>query len=299
MLETQGKPKVLAVDDYDANLIALQAVLGSDYELVFANSGREAISILLVNPDIDVILMDIQMPGMDGFTTASEIKKISWAKEIPIIFITAVYKEESFIKKGYEAGGFDYFTKPFDPDILRMKLSAYCSLRYRTKSLEIRERGLKETEELMNAGRKLSGVLEELPVGVLISDVEGRICQINDQVGRIYNKNQPMDPNHYGDMLGWWDQDGRLIAKNGPLWMALRQGVSSHKKRLKIPTSDGSYKFVLCSASPLTGLDGHIVGAVVMLHGTKESKTIEGKIEEHITRVVETGVQLEASMSAR
>lgn len=297
MLGVQGKPKILAVDDYDANLIALQAVLGSEYELVFASSGKEAISILLVNPDIDVILMDIQMPEMDGFTTATEIRKISWAKDIPIIFITAVYKEDSFIKKGYEAGGFDYFTKPFDPDILRMKLNAYCSLRHRARSIESRERELKETEELLNAGRKLSGVLEELPVGVLISDVEGRICQINEQVSRICNKNQPTDPNSYGEMLGWWDQDGRLIAKNGPLWMALRQGVTSHKKRLKIPTSDGAYKFVLCSASPLTGLDGHIVGAVVMLHGTKESKKIENKIEEHITRVVETGVQLEASMT--
>lgn len=136
MLEAQGKPKVLAVDDYDANLIALQAVLGSEYELLFANSGKEAISILLVNPDIDVILMDIQMPDMDGFKAATEIRKISWAKDIPIIFITAVYKEDSFIKKGYEAGGIDYFTKPFDPDILRMKLNVYSSFKYKAKSIE-------------------------------------------------------------------------------------------------------------------------------------------------------------------
>lgn len=291
------KPKILAVDDYEPNLVSLEAVLGSDYELVFARSGAEAISYLLTNQtDIDVILMDIQMPEMDGFETASQIRKIGSAQDIPIIFITAVYREEPFVKKGYEAGGIDYFSKPFDPDILKLKLSVYASFRHRSKLVIEREKQIQETEELLRVGRKLSGLLEGLPVGVLISDVEGRVCQINEQVARICVNSQPSNPDSYGEMLGWWDKDGKMIANSGPLSKALHQGITSHSEALEIACRNGARKNVLCSASPLLGLDGHIVGAVVVLQDVTESRKIEIELEERITRVVATGVQLEESI---
>ena len=236
------------------------------------------------------------MPGMDGFEAASKIRKLESAKEIPIIFITAVYKEEPFVKRGYQAGGIDYFSKPFDPDILKLKLKVYSSFRHTDKVIKEREKQMQETEELLRVGRKLSGILEGLPVGVLISDVEGRICQINEQVARICNHHQPSNSDSYGEMLGWWDQDGHMIASSGPLSKALHQGQVSHSESIEISCKSGAKKKILCSASPLLGLDGHIVGAVVVLQDITESMKIESELEERITRVVATGVELEESM---
>jgi PAS domain S-box-containing protein len=272
-------------------------VLGSDYEVIFASSGNEAISILATDPEIDVILMDIQMPVKDGFQTASEIRAMPSAKDIPIIFITAVYKEDPFVKRGYQVGGIDYFGKPFDPDILKLKLSIYSSFRHRTKLIRSRERQLEETEELLRVGRKLSGILENLPVGVLIADVEGRVCQINEQVARICDSQPQAHPGAYGEMLGWWDEEGRMIVRSGPLLKALQEGVATHSESIQITCKGGVTKKILCSASPLLGLDGHIVGAVVVLQDITESKEIEAALEERITRVIATGVEIEESIT--
>src|SRR5205823_717729 len=118
---TPPKVTILAVDDLPANLVALEAVLADEYNLVFAHSGAEAISILETRDDVGIILMDLQMPTMDGFETAARIKKIESCREIPIIFITAIYREEPFVRRGYELGAVDYFSKPFDPEVLKRK----------------------------------------------------------------------------------------------------------------------------------------------------------------------------------
>src|SRR5438309_497982 len=116
---------ILAVDDKPANLIAIEAVLGDEYNLIPANSGAEAIKILKNRHDIGLILMDIQMPEMDGFEAVEHIKSIEACKDIPVIFITAIYKEEPFVRRGYELGAVDYFSKPFDPEVLKKKVAIY------------------------------------------------------------------------------------------------------------------------------------------------------------------------------
>jgi CheY-like chemotaxis protein len=291
------KPNILAVDDYPANLIALEAVLTEDYNLVFANSGAEAIQVLANRHDIDVILMDIQMPEMDGYETASAIKKLNSTEDIPIVFITAVYKEDPFVKKGYAAGGVDYFSKPFDPEILKLKLSIYSSFRRKADVLKEREKHIRETEELLATGRKLSAVLEGLPVGVLISDVEGRICQINEQVSQICQATQVASTDSFREMLGWWDTSGKMITdRNAPLQRALHKGETSHSETIQVLCGDGTLKSVLCSASPLFGLDQSIMGAVVVLQDVTASKTIEADLEKRITRLVKIGLELQESL---
>jgi len=291
------KANILAVDDIPANLVALDAVLAKDYNLIPVNSGKEAISLLEKRQDIDIILMDLQMPGMDGFEAAARIKQIHDCHDIPIIFITAIYKEEPFVKKGYEVGGVDYFTKPFDPDILRMKVAIYASFRQKAAVLKERERQIRESEEVLKAGRKLSSVLESLPVGVLIADMDGRICQTNEEVFRIYKSTTPMERDSYGEILGWWDSSGNTIKyADGPLARALRQGKASHSETLQIQCFDGTSKMILTSASPLLGIDGRIVGAVVVIQDVTESKKIEGELEHRITRLVSLGVELEQSV---
>ena len=120
--------KVLIVDDRPENLLALEAILGSLHvELVRAGSGEEALRVLL-RSEVALILLDAQMPGMDGYETAVRIKRRQRTKDVPIIFLTAVDKDPSSSYRGYVAGGADYISKPFDPWILRAKVQVFVDL---------------------------------------------------------------------------------------------------------------------------------------------------------------------------
>jgi CheY-like chemotaxis protein len=295
MSALQQKPTILAVDDKRANLLALEAVLSDEYRLVFASSGHEAISTLKQRHDVDVVLLDVQMPGMDGFSTAAAIKKIESAKDIPIIFVTAVFHEDPHVRRGYAAGGIDYFSKPFDPEILKLKLRIYATFRTRENVLRQRELHLRESEELLRVGRKLSSLLESLPVGVLIADTEGRIFQSTEEVSRILKSIEPARNDSYGEILGWWDGGGRMIKNDeGPLARALG-GQASHSEPLHIKCFDGSTKHILASASPLRGLDNRLVGAVVLIQDMTEAQTIEEALASRVTRFLTLGVELEES----
>jgi PAS domain S-box-containing protein len=246
--------------------------------------------------DIDVILLDIQMPGMDGYQTAAALKNINTAKDIPIIFVTAVYNEDPHVKRGYAVGGVDYFSKPFDPDVLKLKLRIYASFRSRENILRQRELHVRESEELLRVGRKLSSVLESLAVGVLIADVDGRICQMTEEVSRIFKSQEAAREDAYGEILGWWDRDGKLLKNHdGPLSRALREGATSHSEPMDIACLDGSKKTILISASPLRGLDNYLVGAVVLVQDMTEPKKIEKALAERVTRLIGLGVELEES----
>jgi PAS domain S-box-containing protein len=277
---------LLLVDDQPSNLLALEAVLADrGYNLILAHSGSEAID-LLKQHEIAVILLDIQMPEMDGYEAARRIKSIEGCQDIPIIFITAIYKEDPWIKKGYEAGGIDYFSKPFDADILRMKVALYASFHEKMHLLQAREKRIKETEELLKTGRKLSDVLQALPVGVLIADREGRVCQVNEQALRIWGAMGLAEKDSYGDFLGWWNHDDNLIkASHGPLARSLH-GETSHNELTHIRCLDGTSRYVLSSASPLRTLEGHIVGVVVVIQDMTEHKQIELDMEQRIQKLI-------------
>jgi CheY-like chemotaxis protein len=289
------KPTVLAVDDIPANLIALESVLDRDFDLVFAKSGAEAIELARTRSDLSVVLMDVQMPTMDGFECAARIKELPGCHDIPIVFITAVFNEDPYVKRGYEAGGVDYFTKPFDPDLLRLKMAIYASFRQKAALLSEREQRVRETEEVLEAGRKLSAVLQSLPVGVLIADSDGRICQTNDEVSRIFKATEVLARDDYGDALDWWTSDGRTLKDpGGPLARALH-GDSTHNHQLQIHCFDGSAKTIVASASPLIGIDRRVVGVVIVIKDTSESRVIEAELESRVARLVSLGIELEQS----
>ena len=122
------RAKVLLVDDRPENLLALEAILAPmDLDLVRANSGEEALRALL-QAEFALILLDAQMPGMDGFDTAARIKRRNRTKDIPIIFLTAFGEDPNSSYRGYVAGGADYISKPFDPWILRAKVQVFVDL---------------------------------------------------------------------------------------------------------------------------------------------------------------------------
>jgi CheY-like chemotaxis protein len=291
-----SKPNVLAVDDTPANLLSLEAVLGDDYNVLPAKSGAAAIAILENRRDIDVILMDVHMPGMDGFETTSRIKKMSGCKDIPIIFVTAVYKEDPYVRQGYEAGGIDYFGKPYDPDILRLKVGIYASYRQKADLLKGQANTIHDSQQLLKVGRNLSRVLESLPVGVLITDTQGRICHMTEEVSRIFKSIRPSHGDAYGEILGWWNADGHLTKDQlGSLTRALQEAKASHSEPIQVACFDSTTKTILASTSPLRGLDQQIVGAVILIQEHKGEKKIAEDLEHRVTKLIGLGVELEQS----
>ncbi|GLX41201.1 hypothetical protein Sros01_72740 [Streptomyces roseochromogenus] len=128
-LVPQGMPKILVVDDQPKNLLAMSAVLSTlDQELVAVSSGREALKALLDHDDFAVIIMDVQMPDMDGYETAAHIKRRTRTRDVPIIFLTAMGTDPEHSARGYAAGAVDYISKPFDPWVLRAKVAVFTSI---------------------------------------------------------------------------------------------------------------------------------------------------------------------------
>ncbi|HEX8794980.1 MAG TPA: response regulator [Polyangiaceae bacterium] len=290
------KPRVLAVDDTPANLVALEAVLGDRYEVISAHSGPQALAILERDPNVDVIIMDVMMPGMDGYQAAERIKKMPGCEDIPLVFITAVFREDPHIKRGYAVGAVDYFTKPFDPELLRFKVNVYASFRHRAQVLRIRERQLQESGDVLNAGRKLASVLEGLPVGVIIADVAGRICQTNDQVLRIIKCVTAFSGDAYGQVLEWWRRnEATLKHPESPLARSLESGEALHNQVVQVECLDGTAASLLESTSPLRGIDGSVVGAVVVLQDLTQHRQVEAEFEKRIARLVAIGVELEGA----
>jgi CheY-like chemotaxis protein len=129
------KAKILLVDDRAENLVALEAILSSlNQTLIPARSGDAALKALLTD-DFAVILLDVLMPGMDGFETAAHIKRRPRTRDVPIIFLTARNAEPDYAFRSYSAGAVDYIAKPFDPWVLRAKVSVFIDLYAKNRQL--------------------------------------------------------------------------------------------------------------------------------------------------------------------
>ena len=138
--------KILLVDDRPENLVALEAVLEPlGHTLVRANSGAEALKQVLLH-DFAVILLDVQMPEMNGFEAAQLIKARERSRHVPIIFLTAISKEEEYVFQGYEAGAVDYLFKPFNPEVLRSKVSVFVDLHLKNRQLAHQNELLRQSE---------------------------------------------------------------------------------------------------------------------------------------------------------
>ncbi|MFE3030507.1 two-component system response regulator [Streptomyces canus] len=157
---TDDSAGILLVDDMEDNLIALEAVLGSLNEpLIRARSGEEAMKALL-RRRFALVLLDVRMPGMDGFETAANIKRLDQTKDVPIIFLTGTDDDSGYAFRGYATGAADYLTKPFDPWVLRAKVSVFLDLHRKNQQLErLLARQRADYEEV---GRRLAALEDEL-----------------------------------------------------------------------------------------------------------------------------------------
>lgn len=137
------QPKILLVDDREDNLMSIETIFEPDgYKFVKANSGRQALKVLLNEYDFALILMDVKMPNLNGFETASLIYERERLKHIPIIFITANNFGDENIYKGYQSGAVDYIYKPINPDVLRAKVSVLIDLYRKNRQLLAQEQRL-------------------------------------------------------------------------------------------------------------------------------------------------------------
>ncbi|AXI79708.1 response regulator [Peterkaempfera bronchialis] len=175
------KAKILLVDDRPENLLALEAILSAlDQTLVRASSGEEALKALLTD-DFAVILLDVQMPGMDGFETAAHIKRRERTRDIPIIFLTAINHGPHHTFRGYAAGAVDYISKPFDPWVLRAKVSVFVELYM--KNCQLKEQAALLRLQL-ESGQPLGDgeAARKEPVnGGLLAELSARLAAVEEQ----------------------------------------------------------------------------------------------------------------------
>jgi CheY-like chemotaxis protein len=130
------KPRVLVVDDRPANRTAFAAILNGEYSLSLTGSGPEAIAVA-ANVEFAVILLDVRMPGMDGYETAEALRKLEAARHTPIIFMSAFDQDIVQVKRGYVAGATDFMFSPVDEELLRFKVATYAQLFLRNESLRL------------------------------------------------------------------------------------------------------------------------------------------------------------------
>ena len=176
---------ILIVDDHPENLVALEAILeNEDRNLVKANSGQEALT-LAVKMEFALVLLDVQMPDMDGFEVASLMRKHKKTRSIPIIFVTAINKDQQYVFKGYEAGAVDYLFKPLDPVILEHKVKFFLELDFKTKQLQRR------IDEVMRLKEDNDLLLKSVGEAVIGVDTAGEITFVNPAATKIFNS--PID----------------------------------------------------------------------------------------------------------
>ncbi|MBE9500515.1 MULTISPECIES: response regulator [Streptomyces] len=173
------KAKILLVDDRPENLLALEAILSAlDQTLVRASSGEEALKALLTD-DFAVILLDVQMPGMDGFETAAHIKRRERTRDIPIIFLTAINHGPHHTFRGYAAGAVDYISKPFDPWVLRAKVSVFVDLYM--KNVQLREQASLLRLQLENGGERGPARDGDDEAQGLLVELSARLAAVEEQ----------------------------------------------------------------------------------------------------------------------
>ena len=194
----EKKVNVLIVDDQEDNLLALEEVLRPlGQNIVRAASGEEALKHLLTD-EFAAILLDVQMPDMDGFETAARIKARERTKDVPIIFLTAVSTGSPYELQGYEVGAVDYVVKPFDPWVLRSKVAVFIDLHNTNRALQKQASILREkTAELERARATMRDFL-----AMATHDLMSPIAVIAGTASNLRNYGADMSPEERGELVG-------------------------------------------------------------------------------------------------
>ena len=266
--------KLLIVDDNEHNLYSLRQLIEQHLGVAIleAGSGKAALQLCMEHEDIDLIILDIQMPELDGFETASMLKIRKKTRDIPIIFLTAAFKSEEFQQKGYAVGAVDYLLKPIDDNQFINKISTYFRLIEKERGLNLRleQQVTERTAELAQANRYLASIIEQMGEALLVLDAKGIIHRVNpmackmldyketDLIGMaIGDVFEEADDEQAGAFMGTWlealirtgalkDIEARFITKEG-------RRIPILFSRSAIQDETGTISDILCIAKNMSG----------------------------------------------
>ena len=266
--------RILIVDDNRNNLFTLRALIEKhmDAEILETDSGQSALDMALKNPRIDLIVLDVQMPEMDGFQTATMLKVRRKTRDIPIIFLTAAYKTDEFQQKGYEVGAADYLLKPIDDNQLINKISTYLRLIEKERDMNRRLEQLVEerTAELRLAKQYLENVINNMGEALLLLEPDGRIktanpaaCRMLDYqqadltgmaIGDVFEEEEAVQANAF---MGTWLE---ALIRTGTISSIEASFIAKDQRRVPVLFSRtalkdeaGTITDIICIAKDMTG----------------------------------------------
>lgn len=288
-------PKVLVVDDQPKNLHSVERILETleqPVEVVTSLSGVDALS-LVIEHDFVVILMDVQMPEMNGFETAQFIHDHKKTSHIPIIFLTAINKSEEYILEGYKSGAVDYMFKPVEPAILRGKVSVFVDLWYSRQEILSSHRHLEVQEKEIRHQKKAVQMLHD-QLSLVMDNIHEGVVGINSLGEIVFS-------NIYARMLLGYDEDYEIdcdiqdfVEFNGGLLNASAKEqldflLSKDCKNANLRWIRNSIPFyVECKCSPI--IENSEIAYVIIFQDISEQKRMHDKLEfmanyDELTRV--------------
>lgn len=263
------RPRVLLVDDDHRNLLALSEVLGDVAEIVTADSGAEALRHLLKG-QFAVILLDVLMPGLDGYETAKLVRMREQTRDTPIIFLTAINKEDAHLMRGYDSGAVDFVFKPVDPVILRSKVAVFVSLYEKTREIErnakreqsllqetlkAQSERLKADQALREAEERQALLLRSLPLAIFQIQGTGNIPRfIAGDVERLTG----FSADEFNADRDIWQP--RIHPDDLPAWAASADATDAVEYRWQ--HRDGGYRVFVDQRVPVSGRPGTWVGTL-------------------------------------
>ena len=253
------RAKLLLVDDRPENLLALEAILEPlGPELVRAGSGEEALRHLLQD-EFAAILLDVQMPGLDGFQTAELIKDRERTRTVPILFLTAISKDAEHVFRGYDVGAVDYLMKPFDPQILRAKVAVFIDLWQKTVELRRQDAALSDlalaTLERESEQRYRS-LADAVPQIVWTTDTDGATTYFNE---RWYEYTGAAAGSVAGAAEAIHPED---LARALEVWEESRKSGAVFETEYRMRRADGEWRWHLARALPVRDAGRAITGWV-------------------------------------
>ncbi len=266
------RTRILLVDDDKRNLLALSEVLDDLADVVCAASGEEALRFLL-KEQFAVIILDVLMPGLDGYDTAKLLRGREQSRDTPVIFLTAINKEEQHLLRGYDIGAVDYVFKPFDPVILRSKVTVFVSLYEKTREIErkaiVEQRLLQEKlaaqhesmqalEALKESEARQSLILRSLPLAVYVRGEDKLVASPRFVAGNS-SAITGFDPEAFIVDPGLWESrihpDDHLPSEA----QASKDGLT---REFRWRHADGSYRYLLDQSVALRDRDGVFAGTL-------------------------------------
>ena len=277
-VQRPDRVNVLLVDDRPENLLALEAILNSpSYNLVQASSGTEALRCLL-NQDFAVILLDVQMPGMDGFETATLIRSRDRSRSTPIIFITAFSSNDTHVFKGYSLGAVDYLFKPVKPEILTSKVQVFVQLFQKTVEVKQQATQLAAVNtELSKSEERFRTLCACSPLGIYVADVEGRCTYINPRCQAICGLTLEESLAEVWQREVHPEDRDRVVAD----WLAWIKESQEYSNEFRLAGSE-NVRWIHVQSSPMFSDLGKLIGHV----GTVRDITDRKQAEEERGRLI-------------